>query len=149
MPTKAKEAHGPKSLSGPSNRQTWYPSGEPLSLSRGRHRTATPPPPPPPRGSGAPSMRLHLDRGPWPRGQVPASLEGPSPSSKPPPHSRPPMARARPTFSPDRGNKCSGTPWVPGSKANPRRANLLTQPGNQIPALCNQPAAMQPSLALY
>jgi hypothetical protein len=46
----------------------------------------------------------------------------------------------RPACFRDRGIKCSDTPWTPGSKTNPRHANLLTQPGNLIPTRFEQPA---------
>jgi hypothetical protein len=54
----------------------------------------------------------------------------------------------RPAWSPDWGTKYSDAPRTPGSKVNPLHANLLTQPGNQISALFEQPTAVQPSLAL-
>jgi hypothetical protein len=49
----------------------------------------------------APLQRIPpLDRGPWPLGRVLASLEGPNPSSRPPPRSRSPSARGVPPAPP-------------------------------------------------
>ena len=72
-------------------------------------------------------MSSRLTRGTQPLERVSASLEA---TSEPRHH----------TCSHDRNIKCSGTSRAPGSKANPRHAGPLTQPGNQIPALFDQPA---------
>jgi hypothetical protein len=44
----------------------------------------------------------------------------------------------RRTYSLDESIKCSGTPQMLGSKANPRHAGPLTSPGNHIPSLFHQ-----------
>jgi hypothetical protein len=75
-----------------------------------------------------------------------------APSGKFPPRSGPPAPRVRLhlargtldprhcTCSPDQSIKYSDALRVPGSKANPRHAGLLTPLGNQIPVLFDQPA---------
>jgi hypothetical protein len=92
--------------------------------------------------------------------RISTSLEGFGPSDEFPPRSRVPsppaslrLARglprpAAPRQLLDRGIKCPDASRAPGSKANLGHANLLTRPGNRIPALFEQPATMQPSLVL-
>jgi hypothetical protein len=116
-----------------------------LRLARGAGAT---PRTPLTRGCGSPSTHLHLHRGPWPHGRVPAPLEGFGPSRKPPPHSRPPSARGAPPTPPTGALKSSDASRAPGSKANPHHTGLLAPPGNQIPALFDQPATIQPSSAM-
>jgi hypothetical protein len=88
---------------------------------------------PPCSGVSAPRAGLRLTRGFQPLERVSASLEA---SPRP----------AAPHLLPDRSIKRPATPRVLGSKANPRHANLLTQPGNLTPALFEQPTTVQPSL---
>jgi hypothetical protein len=119
-----------------------YPSGEPPCRSRGGHRATKIPifsrawhpfSVSPPRSRAlAPQTSSRLARGSRPLERVSASLGA---SLRP----------QCPACSPDRGIKCSDAPWVPGSKANARHADLLTQPGNPIPALFKQPAVVPPS----
>jgi hypothetical protein len=98
---------------------------------------------------------------PLPLERASTSLEGHNPSGKSPPRSRVLAPRASlhlapglpqpatPHLLPDQGIKCPDTPRTPVSKANPRHADLLTQPRNPIPALFEQPTAVQPSPTLY
>jgi hypothetical protein len=69
---------------------------------------------------------LHRSRARLPLRRVPVSLEA----------ALDPWNR---TCSPDRSIKCSGMSQEPGSKANHHRVGPLTPPGNQIPALFDQP----------
>jgi hypothetical protein len=129
-----REAHGPKSLSGPSNSQPRYPSGEPPPRSRARRCAMKPPPhsrDPDPRASfrlarGPPRTSLRLARGTRTAERVSASLE----AALDPRHR---------TCSSDRSIKCSGMSRAPGSKANPRHVGPLTPSGNHIPVLFDQP----------
>jgi hypothetical protein len=122
-----RKAQGPKSLSGPSNRQPRHPTSEPLSCSRGRHRTVKPPPrsrvsrplrqvPSLLEGVEPPRASSHLARGSQPLVWASASLEA---SLNPQRHDCPP----------DQGIKGSDTSWAPRSKANPRHVSLVTPPG--------------------
>jgi hypothetical protein len=103
------------------------------------------------RGVGAAPRNTRIARGlDSPSGEFPprsrdpaprsAPLEGSSPSREAPPHLRPPVDLQHHTCFPDRSIKCSDASRVPGSKANPRHADPLTPPGNQIPTLFDQPA---------
>jgi hypothetical protein len=103
-----------------------YPSGDSPPRSRGwchlgRFSASL-------EGLTPPRAILHLARGPS------------APSGDSPPRSRPTRARDPRAHFPDQSIKCSGTPWVPGSKANPRHAGPLTPPGNHIPVLFSQPS---------
>jgi hypothetical protein len=128
-----RKAHGPKSLSGPSNRQPQHPSGEPLCRSRGRHRTGNPRLA---RGCRTPSGKFPLRSRAWCPPRASSRLAR---WSQPLAWASALDPRHR-TYSPDHGIKGSDTLWAPRSKVNPRHAGLLTPPRNQIPALFNQPA---------
>jgi hypothetical protein len=80
----------------------------------------------------APRTSFRLARGFRPLEQASASLE----ASLDPRH---------PSCAPDQGIKCTEASQAPGSKMNPRHADLLTWPGNQISALFEQPVTVQPS----
>jgi hypothetical protein len=54
------------------------------------------------------------------------------------PHLRPVTSHLLPNPS----IKCSGTSWVPGSKANPRHTGSLTPPGNPTPAQFRRPPVL-------
>jgi hypothetical protein len=92
------------------------------------------------RGAGAAPRNPRLARGLCtPSGESPSRSRDPAPrvnyasleaTSDPRHH----------TYSPDRGIECSDASRAPGSKVNPYHAGPLTPPGNQIPALFDQPA---------